>query len=439
VETAGALEARSLDDDGLRAFLATQLDAAPEPRPLAEWGLPELTLAALYFQPSLRLARAIAGVSEAQVGTAGQRPNPTLTFFPQWVTNAAAAASPWLATAQLNWPIETAGKRGHRLRSAQARADATDLGIQAEAWRIRSNAYVAVVTLVAAETRLHTLEAARASQAHLVRLFETRLAAGAVSRGELELQRLALVQATADVAAAFRACLERRAALAGVLAIPRSAIGAVDVVFPLSALPEGVETMTSAGARRTALLGRSDVRALLSEYAAAESDLRLELARQYPDIQVGSGYEYDQGLNKWGLGVGVTLPVMNQNQGPIDEAVARRAQTATRFEALQARIVSEVDTATARLDGARREWRQGVLLVDEARRRQALVAAALAKGAADRVGLVSAELEMLRAKLVLIGAEENVHLAFAGLEQAVQPARPFTAAMVPGASGPEHP
>jgi cobalt-zinc-cadmium efflux system outer membrane protein len=426
-QTMRELETRSLDDAGLREFLTTHLEPPPAHWPLVHWGLPELTLAALYFQPSLTISRTAADVSSAQIGTAKQRPNPTLTFFPQWVSNAAAAASPWLATAQLNWPIETAGKRGHRMRAAEARAEAADLAVWTEGWRIRAATYAAVVTLAAAEARLRTLEDVRAAQAELVRLFETRLGAGAVAQSDLELQRVALVQATADAASASRLRLEARAGLAGVLGVPPAAVGQLDVVFPLATMPDGLETLTSADARRAALLDRSDVRALLREYAAAESDVRLELARQYPDIEIGSGYEYDQGLNKWGLGVGVTLPVMNQNQGPIDEAVARRAQTAARFEALQASVIAEVGSASARLDGARTEWRQGTRLVTEATRQRDLVAAALARGAADRVGLVGATQQLLRARLVLIAAQEQVHAAVAALEQAVQPARPFTA------------
>ena len=59
---------------------------------------------------------------------------------------------------------------------------------------------------------------------------------------------------------------------------------------------------------------------MLAEYQASQSALQLEIARQYPDVQLGPGYEFDQGDNKWMLGLGVTLPVFNQNQGAIAAA-----------------------------------------------------------------------------------------------------------------------
>jgi hypothetical protein len=36
--------------------------------------------------------------------------------------------------------------------------------------------------------------------------------------------------------------------------------------------------------------------------------LQLEIAKQYPDVHLNPGYEYDQGNDKWSLGLSVTLP-----------------------------------------------------------------------------------------------------------------------------------
>jgi len=91
------------------------------------------------------------------------------------------------------------------------------------------------------------------------------------------------------------------------------------------------------------LLNRSDLLALLSEYVACEEDLRLELARQYPDVHFNPGYEYDQGDNKWGVGLSLELPFMNRNRGPIAEAEARRSECVAKFIALQAHILEGIE------------------------------------------------------------------------------------------------
>ena len=95
---------------------------------------------------------------------------------------------------------------------------------------------------------------------------------------------------------------------------------------------------------------RPDILASLSEYAAAQSAVQLEIAKQYPDVHLGPGYEYDQGQNKWALGLSVELPVRNRNQGPIAEAQAKREEAAARFIDLQARVIAEIDRALATHD-----------------------------------------------------------------------------------------
>lgn len=430
VASAAGLERRSLDEPALREVLARHLRAPPEPWPLERWGLEELTLAALHLHPGLGVARASAAVAGAHVGAAGQRPNPTLAVLPQRVSNAAAGISPWLAAAQIDWTIETAGKRGDRVAAARARAGAARLGVVSEAWRIRGRVYRALVTLAAAERRRRVAAEVRSAQARLVALFEDRLARGGISRAELEPQRLALVRASAGLAAAERRILEARAELAAAIGTPGASLAGVAVAFPLGISPPGLAEVTAAAARREALVGRSDVRALLDEYAAAESDLRLELAKQVPDLRLGPAYEFDQGANKWGLALSLELPLLSRNQGGIDEALARRAEVAARFEALQARVIAEVDGALARLRGSQAEWREASRLVDGARRRRRLAAAALEKGAADRARVLGAELELGAAEASLVDAQQRFHLAAAALEQAVQPERLFVAAVL---------
>src|SRR6266496_284584 len=100
-----------------------------------------------------------------------------------------------------------------------------------------------------------------------------------------------------------------------------------------------------AEAKQCALLTRADLLAALAEYDASETALRLEIAKQYPDLHFNPNYEYDQGANKWRLGVSLELPVLNRNQGPIAEARAKRDETAARFTALQASIIGEIDSA----------------------------------------------------------------------------------------------
>jgi outer membrane protein TolC len=421
-ESANRLAAQSLADLGLRDFLAEQSGRAAESWPQTRWDLRDLTLAALYFSPELRIARASSDVAAAHVGAESQRPNPTLSFLPQRVANPESGVSPWVAAVQLDWPIETAGKRARRKAAAEARASAADLAVQTAAWRVRSDVYESVVGLRAAEGRYGALARTASLRAQRLGLLEERRMVGAIAEAIVAPERLALAQANADLAAADRDRIAARAALAAAVGVPATALGDVELTFDLDSVPAGLDALGDTDARRAALLGRSDVLALLAEYAAAEQDLRLELAKQYPDLHIGPGYEFDQGADKWGLGLSLELPILSQNQGGIDEALAKRGEVAARFEALQTDVIREVDAAVAAASGARREQEIAQGMLAQARQRSALAERSLALGAIDRVAALDAELELQLATAVLIDAEERLHRAVARLERAVESA-----------------
>jgi len=428
---AGAAQARRLDAPEVREALERALGPGAAPAPGEPWTLAQLTVAALTLRSDLKVARASAAVAGAQVETAGQRPNPTLSVSPQGVANASEGVSPWLAVVQLDWPIETAGKRKHRLAAARERANAAELAVRNTVWSIRGQVYAALAAVAAADARHSRLVRTAAAQGELLALLEGRLEAGATSEAAIAPERVAQVQLAGDRAAAERQRREARAALAAALGVSEAALAGVAFDLPLDALPEDVEALASGAARRAALLGRSDVLVLLAEYDAAEADLRLELAKQVPDLHLGPGYEYDQGLHKWGLGAWVELPIMYQNQGGIAEASARRAELAARFDALQAQVIAEVDAALASLGGARGEVEAARSLVATTERQRARAQAALEAGASERSSLLVAELAADRAALVLVDAQERAQLAASQLEQAVQPTRPFAPLVAP--------
>ena len=170
--------------------------------------------------------------------------------------------------------------------------------------------------------------------------------------------------------------------------------------------------------RRHALLERADVLAALDAYAASEAQLRLELAKQWPDLHLGNGYQFDQGQNKWGLALALDLPVMNRNEGPIAEAVAARGEAAARFSALQAQVIGELDQASLERDGAREQLRRADAVVAEQRRAWQRARAARAEGATDLPAEVAAEIEFRLSETLRLDAQLALERARANLEAA---------------------
>ncbi len=429
-ENAGQLDSRSLTDAGLRVFIEANAPGQVKSWPLREWDFQMLTLAAYYYQPSLEIARAQWRVSLAETQTAGGRPNPTITAGPGYNSSAASGVNPWMPFVTWSLPLETAGKRGKRIARAEHLSEAARLNIVTRAWQVRRDVRAGLLDFVAAARREKLLRAQTEAQQQIVRLLEQRRQAGAISSAEVGLVRVSLAKAQADFADAQRQRVEAHAQVAKAVGLPFRALNDIELKFDLARIPSADE-LTSADARRLALQSRADILGALAEYAASESALQLEIAKQYPDIHFSPGYQWDQGENKWQLGLTAELPVFNRNQGPIAEAEARRTESAARFTALQAGVLVEIDRAVAVFKANQHHLDALHSLAAAQLKQRASVEAQYKVGEADLLDLLNAQFELGAAQLAELDAQVKLHQSLGALEDAVQ--RPLDAATAPPA------
>lgn len=406
---------RSLSEPGLRRFLESNHTQGEWPR--RSWDLESLVLAGFYYSPELDLARARWATAQAGSRTAGQRPNPTVSVAPSYNTTT-PIPSPWVVGLNFDLPLETAGKRGYRLAQAQHLSDAAKLNIATTAWQVRGSVRRALVDFHTAGEQERLLDAQLAAQEENVRLLEAQLAAGAVSPAEVTRERIAFDTTRLNRLDARRQREESRVALAEAIGVPVGALEGVEIT--LAGLERIPAAFDSGSARREALLGRADILSALSEYAASEASLRLEIARQYPDIHFNPGYEFDQGDNKWGVGLGMELPVLNQNRGPIAEAEARRGETAMKFNALQAHVLAEVDRALATYRGAVEKSAAADSLLGSLEKQDQLLSARFEAGDVSRSEVIAGQVEFAAARLARADAIGKARQALGQLEVALQ-------------------
>ena len=312
--------------------------------PPAVWDLKALTLAALYYHPDMDVARAQYGVARGGIRTAGERPNPTLGLLTGFnSTTPASEITPWIPEVSLDIPIEIAGKRGIRIAQARKLAEAARWDVLATAWEVRSRLRGVLLEVWAAGEKATLLSEQERLQAETVRLLELQKDAGEVSVYDLTQARVAFDNARLAAVEGLRTREEAMAHLAAALGVPRRALDGVRLSFDAfrALSPE----IPAGEVRRHAVLNRSDILTALAEYAASEAALRLEIAKQYPDLHLGPDYQLDQTDNKWTLGLTFELPIFSRNRGPIAEAKARREESAARFRTLQAQVIGELDAA----------------------------------------------------------------------------------------------
>lgn len=414
-----AFETRTLDGSEVQSYIASHLPTRPRNEAVSTWGLESLTLAAFYFSPELDVARAKSATAEAVVGTASQRPNPTLQLPFGYTSNAKPGESPY--TLGLGWdiPIETAGKRGYRVAQAQQLSVAAQLDVGQGAWQLRSRLRIQLLEWFVAQERNRHLALQIQAREQVDQMLDKRLSLGAASAPEVQHAHAALLQNRVDLGKANRQILDAQAGVAAVIGLPARALEALDIRF--DAFERTYADLSDEEAQTQALLSRADVLSSLADYEASQAALQLEVANQYPDIHLGFGYTYDAGAHKFALPVsGISLPLFNMNEGPIAEAVARRREAAARFNVVQARVIGDVDRATQhyRLAVA------GLQLSESLQATQQLQGAAVRKafdvGQTDRLSLALADVEAQSVALVQVDSMAEVQSAIGELDDALQ-------------------
>ena len=418
-KTAAAFDARSLTNAQLSAFFQTNNVTLPGPD--AAWNLKQLTLVAFYYQPALAEARAQLLAAQAGKITAGGRPNPTVSVTPAYDAQIPGNYSPWMVPLSFDVPIETAGKRGKRIAEAQHLAEAARWNLVGTVWQVRSHIRAALLDYRAAEQSQKLFVRQELAQSNVVRLLEGQLAVGAISDFEVTQARVALQNTELALQDAVGKLGRTRVALAGALGLPVRALDGIR--FSDDDLNQFPTELTNPEVRRRALLDRADVRGALAEYAASQSALQLEIANQYPDLHLGPGYAWNNGNagdNQWELGLSLTLPILNQNQGPIAEAKAKRQVAAAHFLTVQANAIGEIDSALAGYHAALQQVATAKSLLESSQKQLNSIRAQEQAGETDPLAVANAEAAFVTGEQSRLNAFVQAQQSLGQLEDAVQ-------------------
>lgn len=412
---ADQLQARRLDDAGLARYAAS-LGVSPWPPP--RWTRADLLLVALYFSPAIAEARARLLAARAAQVTAREYPNPQLTLAAEYAVDAGIA--PWLYGALLRALLpQTDLRRAQRLQ-ARFYTQAAGWRLAETVWSVRRRVRRALLEWHYADAAETTLAREAADAETLAGLLQAQVRAGqaeAPSALAAQARALNIRQQRRAMAATASAA---RHTLAAALALPTAALPALRPVWSHWRHPEPVSAARVDRWRRRALLTRADLARALADYDAAEQALRIEVDRQYPGVEVEPGYVWDHGVRKLPLSVRFSLPIFNQNQGPIAQALARRRLAGARLLAVQARILAQIATA---LDGVRR----AEAIAGGFHRRQLPLAERTLRaaqqrfrlGESERIALLAARIDAEQIQLAALSADFRRQQARGALEDAL--------------------
>jgi outer membrane protein TolC len=213
---------------------------------------------------------------------------------------------------------------------------------------------------------------------------------------------------------------DAKAALAAAIGIPVAGLEAAEFSWSTMDTPPAAESLSADQVQRDAVLNRLDIRRSLAQYAAAEAAVHLEIARQYPNFNIGPGYTYEERNSFFTVGFSTSLPIFNRNQGPLAEAEGRREETAAAFVQTQAQVIARSERALAVYTAALKEMGEAQSLYQLQETQMEIIRQGIRAGTDNRLSLDAVQIQLsvlARARLDAVGRAQR---ALGELEDAVQ-------------------
>jgi outer membrane protein TolC len=386
--------------------------------PINEWGLDDLTYCALFFHPSLDVSRAQWRAVQSAEAAAAAKTLPTLNGTIAHSDDSDPAKKPFAFGLSIDIPIETANKRNIRIENAQHLSQTAKLEIAQTAWKLRQNIAQTLTEYQFNQKQLTLLASEVARRQEIVAIYEKRLSLGAASNVELSTAKLQLQPILSEQNNKQQNKLVLLSTLAKNVGLPLAKVETMQLASDEGkTLPPNNQDQQL---QTAALLNRIDIRIALERYAVAETKLKLEIAKQYPNLIISPGYTYEFGDNLWSLGISSLLTLLNKNKLAITEATQLREVEATQFEALQTKVIAEIHIANSLVSQAQQVLLNQKLLLEQQQNYTKRTERKFAAGEIDRLESVFVKLENITAEKNVALAEFQLNTAINQLENALQ-------------------
>ncbi len=326
------------------AGILRELRDAPQILPAAETLSPAAaTATALAFNPELRAVRKAVGVADSLLLEAGVWPDINLGWDAMdWIVGGTGDDA--LAGLSFGVSLFRPGERDALLADAGASRNLVRARLSAAEWRLTRRVRHQYVAIAAAQEQLALTRSAQQLAADTVAFLRRGLDTGAATRLDVEMAVLQDAETHHRLQAAQREVEVARVKLNAILgAQPDADYG----ISPLSELQDAwpvPQAEDAAALTDLALAQRPDVQEGQAQYQLAESALRLEVARQWPGMAIGTG-------------ISVSLPLFSGfNEQAIETATLRRDQAASFLKAAIAGVRNEAWLVFREAEGRDQEW-----------------------------------------------------------------------------------
>jgi cobalt-zinc-cadmium efflux system outer membrane protein len=299
--------------------------------------------------PRLRAAAAQTEGARAGIRTARAYPNPDLDAAAGRQRSRSSFMAPEgsVTALGLNQPIDLPSVRDPRIRAAEAGLAGSQYALAELRLAVRATVKQAYYEVLRRKAEFEVATETQQLLEDIRRRVQVRVDVG-------EAPRLELTRAEAEASVAANTAASARLRVTQAIAALRAAIGAplppdVEVVGDLATVPALPDV---ARLRDEVLANYPALAQSRAEAKRAEARLATERALRIPQPTVRAGFEQEPDTSKWVLGIGIPIPVWDQRQGQIGEAVAAFQEANANVERRRVELLAAFDDAYGRFQVA---------------------------------------------------------------------------------------
>ncbi len=299
-------------------------------------------IVALLFNADLRLARSRAGVAKASAEYAGLWDDPVLGVGLERMLS--GGSHPWLAMTSVGFTLPISGRLEIEKQLAATAHHAALHAVYESEWQVRMDVHRAWIAWSAAMLKREVAAYFLEGLEGIVEIVTRMEQVGELARIQGRLFHIEHAQRRNQLREIELSIAERELALRQLLGLAPSA--EIHLTAQISIESPSIEGEPSAAIRDR----NPGLQTLLAEHQSSERALELAVRRQYPDLTIGPGHNYEDGTHRILLGFSLPLPILNRNRQQIAEVAAEREQAITIVETAYESLMLEYAMAEARLD-----------------------------------------------------------------------------------------
>ena len=382
---------RPLDVESIQSYAASLSDSGEPRAPFDSsdgLSLFEAEAVALHFNPRLRLARAAAEVPLASAKEAGWWPDPHFEVTVLRFVDRGEKArfkldgpsidgintgglettppgfrrvgsdfidDPWIVGAGLSITIPISGRLAVEKDLRWSQYSAAWRRILVSEWELVTELRAAWLKWSSSTERLKITRDYVERLEAIAGMTEQLVAAGEMKPTEGRLLKIELARRRTETLSFEHEEQQNRLTLLSLMGLAPSSPVTLQPKLSIDLVGLPVENL-----RDELVKHHPQIKSAEADHEAAEQRLRLEIRRQYPDLNIGPSYSLDEGFSRFGLGLGLPLPLWNRNRQAIAEAVAAREAARVRAEMVVENVLSAFAQVELRLKYA--SQRRTVLL-----------------------------------------------------------------------------